>query len=94
MLGFQGIDENRVNQVGRKLPEISNNAPHDLPTNLRLFSHQQGSIMGEEDMFNDNHPYYTGTLKCTSQIGKVYKISREHFSSIKTQPGSYLVLVN
>jgi|TARA_B110000285_G_C15034317_1_gene568407 hypothetical protein len=50
--------------------------------------------MGEEDMFNESHPFYTGTLKCTSQIGKVYKISREHFSSIKTQPGSYLVLVN
>ena len=40
LLGFDGIDENRKNQLGKKLPEICKNAPHDLPSNLRLYSHQ------------------------------------------------------
>ena len=76
------------------MPELEQNAPHDLPKNLRLFTHQIGSIMGEEDLFNETNQKYSGTLKCQSQRGKVFKISREHLMCIKQQPESYLMLIN
>lgn len=72
-----------MNLLGQKLPELSKFAPHDLPSHLRLFTHTTGSIMGEEDMFNELNLRYSGTLKCTSQIGKVYKVSKEHFGTIR-----------
>ena len=66
LLGAPELRENRVNLIGQKLPEISKFAPHDLPSNLRLFSHSIGSVMGEEDMFNEMSGKYSSTLKCTS----------------------------
>ena len=50
--------------------------------------------MGEEDLLNENEGKYSGTLKCTSQVGKVYKIMKEHFLLIRSQPEGYVILIN
>ena len=45
-------------------------------------------------MFNEMSGKYSSTLKCTSQRGKVFKVSREHFNTLRNQPKSYIMLVN
>lgn len=36
-----------------------------------------GGIVGDEDVVN--RPSYTSTVRCLSQKGKVYELSRENF---------------
>ena len=45
-------------------------------------------------MFNEMSGKYSSTLKCTSQRGKVFKVSREQFNTLRNQPKSYIMLVN
>ena len=39
--------------IGKKLPELTKDAPQDLPRDLRLFLHNTGAIMGEQDLVNE-----------------------------------------
>ena len=93
--------------IGKKLPELTKDAPQDLPRDLRLFLHNTGAIMGEQDLVNEltyiqeegklpptSCPLYSGTLKCTSQRAKVYMINKEYFLYLKASTDSHLLLIN
>ena len=90
--------QDKMNLIGKMLPEIAKEAPLDLPQTFRLFTHGRGAIVGEEDAFDESKETglaanYSGTLRCVSQRAKVYCISREHILQLKNQPMRYLMMV-
>lgn len=81
------------NLIGSALPELEK-TPETLPTQMRLFKHTAGAILGEEDigcdLVEDENASserlvcrYSGTVKCVSQSAVVYVIKRANFLAIK-----------
>jgi len=69
LLGNKGIqNDNHTNKIGEFLPELTKDAPRDFPKNFRVFIHQFGAIMGEEDALSEETmpSKFSGTVKCIS----------------------------
>ena len=107
LLGMEDIKNRSQNLIGRRLPELQKEAPQNLPQDLRLYQHNVGAIMGEQDLIKEisyvqeegklpppSTPRYAGTLKCTSQRAKVYVIHKDHFLALKASTDSHLLLLN
>ena len=65
------------NILAKRLPEIK-----DLPYNQKLSIFGRGSLLGEEDVFSRTH--FSCTLKCYSQKGTLYELSKEYFQLLKS----------
>ena len=75
------------NILAKRLPEIK-----DLPYTQKLSIFGKGSLLGEEDVFSRSH--FSCTLKCYSQKGTLYELSKEYFQLLKSSEQSWKAIVD
>ena len=75
------------NILAKRLPEIK-----DLPYHQKLSIFGRGSLLGEEDVFSRTH--FSCTLKCYSQKGTLYELSKEYFQLLKSSEQSWQAIMD
>ena len=65
---------------------------NDFPYHFRINILEMGSIIGDEDILARST--YSCSLKCYSQTGSIYKITKENFLELKKTDSAWIEVVS
>ena len=63
-----------------------------IPNKYKITIYGPGSLIGEEDIIN--RKYYSSTLRCLSQKGRLYRMKIEDFQHFKNSHDSWMQIAS